>query len=110
MPSIALAAASPPPTMTYAVRCCSAVVSVLMCTPSHASRRPSRVPCPLPARRGGEGVGLSGGQACGRSAGPRAPEGGILPVLLDELVVAAELGDPAVDDDRDAVGVVRGVQ
>src|SRR4051812_47942457 len=102
MPSIALAAASPPPTMTYAVRRCSAVVSVLMCTPSHASRRPSRVPCPLPARRGGEGVGLSGGQGRARSArltsdlggrcppdgevrsaGPRAPEGGILPVLLD---------------------------
>src|SRR4051794_1718589 len=99
MPSIALAAASPPPTMTYAVRCCSAVVSVLMCTPSHASRRPSRVPCPSPLGVAVRGSASAGDQACGRSARPRAPEGGILPVLLDELVVAAELGDPAVDDD-----------
>ena len=44
------------------------------------------------------------------SGGPRPPERGVLPVTRDELVVAAQLGDAAVDDDGDAVGVVRGVQ
>ena len=41
---------------------------------------------------------------------PALPERRVGAVLLDELVVRAELGQLAVLDDRDAVGVVRGLE
>src|SRR4051812_27890129 len=44
------------------------------------------------------------------SARPGPPEIGVLAVDGHQLVVRAQLGDPTVDDDRDPVGVVRGVQ
>src|SRR5436190_860494 len=44
------------------------------------------------------------------SARPGPPEIGVLAVEGHQVVVRAQLGDPTVDDDRDPVGVVRGVQ
>ena len=41
---------------------------------------------------------------------PAAPEGGVGATALDQLVVAAGLGDLAVLDDDHALGVVRGHQ
>ena len=41
---------------------------------------------------------------------PGVPQGGVRAVGRDQVVVAAELGDPAVLHHRDPVGVVRGVE
>jgi hypothetical protein len=38
--------------------------------------------------------------------GPGPPQAGILAVSLDQFLMAAELCDPAVDHDRDPVGIV----
>ena len=56
----------------------------------------------------GGNAGFRGGH--GTYAVPGLPERGIRAFLLDELVVRAELGELAVLDDGDAVGVVRGLQ
>ena len=48
---------------------------------------------------------------CGRLLIPPAiPQCGVLALQRDELVVRADLGDDAVDDDAHAVGVVGGVE
>src|SRR3954451_2818891 len=41
---------------------------------------------------------------------PGPPQPGVLSPGLDQFVVRPQLGDPAVRHDRDAVGVVGGVQ
>ena len=46
----------------------------------------------------------------GRVVAPAVPEGGVRAVGGDQLLVGAELGDPAVLDHRDPVGVMRGVE
>ena len=45
-----------------------------------------------------------------RSGLPGCPQRGVGPAPGDQLVVGAQLGDPAVLDHGDAVGVVRGEQ
>src|SRR5699024_12480346 len=45
-----------------------------------------------------------------QSAGPGGPEARILPAVGDELVVVAELDDPAGDHHRDPLRVARGGQ
>ena len=75
---------------------------------------------PLTLARGGlrEGAALALASEGGRrrpaaSAAhdlPGLPQGGVGSAVLEQLVVRADLAEEAVLDDRDAVGVVRGVQ
>ena len=45
----------------------------------------------------------------GCSTRPGVPQGGVLAVELDQLLMISELGDAPVDDHGNAVGVVGGV-